>query len=273
MYINTYIGDNTKFRIVLTETNGLVIFDKTYHKYHFLSKSVPLTLVASAPQLPKFIGYNDVQDLFLFEITNGKPESDIMDRYLATFSPEGQLTHYLPLKSIGGSGADSEIQFSSNSSLVLCNDYLILANRKVIDIAQTKEPLIGSRLLNDTAILIIHQYNDSSKLNNAFIVNPENKVLQSFVYRGYYEELDYSIPFTTEKSGAVHFLADEQADTLYVFNTLNSNRFESFVLSSVAISIGSDFNDGAATTLPCEINRYAFYYNIATENFTIVDKK
>jgi hypothetical protein len=42
MYINTYIGDNTKFRIVLTETNGLVIFDKTYHKYHFLSNRYPL---------------------------------------------------------------------------------------------------------------------------------------------------------------------------------------------------------------------------------------
>jgi hypothetical protein len=101
MYINTYIGDNTKFRIVLTETNGLVIFDKTYHKYHFLSKSDPLTLIASAPQLPEFIGYNDEQDLILFEITNGKPESDIMDSYLATFSPEGHLIHYLLLKSSG----------------------------------------------------------------------------------------------------------------------------------------------------------------------------
>lgn len=210
-YNNTYtisLKDNTEkpiFRIVLTKDNFRSIFDG-----YILTKS--------ESYLPDFIGYIKSFRSFIFTVDFWIPDSDVGGQCFFMISDKGNLTNISLNNYYGGGDCDGEIEIPQDEEFILTCRNIYNKNGVIVDITSKKAFQVGTKLINDNTILVIQEYNDTLNSPNAILMDNSGKSLKSFVYKGYYEVLGYTVPWYFDSISDNYIFLDEEQKNIRVMS-------------------------------------------------------
>lgn len=222
-YKTIYKGYNAFYSVSLKDKNGHVVFVKDFSKKTF-SKGRDYEnsiVVESGAYLPFFIGYLPDFDSFLFTLTFGVPESDVGLEYFFMINRKGDVTKNFINNWYGGGGCDGSIELPASMDFVLTCVNIVNPGGVTINFDKEDVGLVGTKLINDSIILVIKPFDDSTKVPNAVLMNNFGKVFKKFTYKGYYDVLGNVVPMRYDSLSENYYLFNE---TLKNIRTINRKR-------------------------------------------------
>ncbi len=265
-YKNIYKGYNAFYTVSLKDKNGQVVFKKEFSKKAFqeegdYEKSV---VVESGAYLPLFIGYLPHFDSFLFTLMFAVPDSDIGIEYFFMINRKGELTKNFVNNWYGGGGCDGEIELPASKDFILTCVNIINPN-VTINLDKENVGIIGTKLINDSTILVIKPFNDSTKVPNAVIMNNFGKVFKEFSYKGYYEVLGNVVPMRYDSLSENYYLLDDVLKNLRIINRHRPLDSESFDLELMDPYNGNARAHEIRVALNTETSENNFYIDTLTQ--------
>jgi len=215
---DVYKGFNATYIISLTDNLGKSIFSKTLTKDNFKEIFDGSILTRTDSRLPNFIGYLNNFNSFLFTIDFWVPDSDVGGQCFFMINKIGDLTENSLNNYYGGADCDGEIEIPTNENFILTCRKILNANGNKIEISDNKFWQVGTKLVNDSTILIIQEHNDTTNIQNAKLIDHFGKTLKAFKYKGYYEVLGYTVPMYFDNLHNNYILLDEEQKNLRVIN-------------------------------------------------------
>lgn len=215
---DTYKGFNNTYTISLKDNTEELIFTTTITKENFRNIFDEYILAKSESYLPDFIGYVKSFRSFIFTVNFWIPDSDVGGQCFFMINDRGELTNVSLNNYYGGGDCYGEIEIPENENFILTCRKIYKANGDIVDITSFHVPQIGTKLINDNTILVIQEYNDSLKIPNAVLMDNSGKSLKSFVYKGYYNVLGYTVPWYFDSLCNNYIFLDEEQKNIRVMS-------------------------------------------------------
>ncbi|MBO9702748.1 MAG: hypothetical protein J7604_21225 [Sporocytophaga sp.] len=221
-YKDIFRGYNAYYTVSLKDSNRHTIFSKKFLKKEFGGDSYDKSIVVeSGANMPKFKGYLSKFDSFLFTLEFWVPDSDIGLECFFMLDRKGNIIKNFVNNWFGGGDCDGTIEVSPSKDFILTCRSIINTNGKIVNLDKEDVGLVCTKLINDSIILVIEQFNDTTKLPNAILMNNFGKVLKKFNYQGYYNVLGYIVPIRYDSRSENYYLFDQ---TLKNIRTINRDR-------------------------------------------------
>jgi hypothetical protein len=213
-----YKGNNATYTISLTDNLGNVLFSKTLTKDDFRATFDGSILTRTDATLPYFIGYLSNFNSFLFTIDFWVPDSDVGGQCFFMLNKKGVLTENSLNNYYGGADCDGKIEIPTTENFILTCRKIINSDGKNIEISDKRFWQVGTKLVNDTTILVIQEHNDTTNIQNAKLIDNFGNTLKAFKYNGYYEVLGHTVPIYFDSSNNNYILLDEEQKNIRVIN-------------------------------------------------------
>jgi hypothetical protein len=265
-YKNIYKGYNAFYTVSLKDKDGQVVFTKKFSKKTFqeegdYEKSI---VVESGAYLPSFIGYLPHFDSFLFTLVFAVPDSDVGIEYFFMINRKGELTKNFVNNWYGGGGCDGEIELPASKDFILTCVNIINPN-VTINLDKENVAIIGTKLINDSTILVIKPFDDSTKIPNAVLMDNFGKLFRRFTYNGYHEILGYVVPMRYDSLSESYYLLDETLKNLRIINRHHPLDSESFDLELMESYNGNAREHEIRVSLNTETSENNFYIDTITQ--------
>lgn len=205
-----YQGFNSTYAFTLTDQFNKKVFSTTLNKNDFQDLISCEILSQSDAILPHFIGYLSKFDAFVFTVDFAIPSSDVGHQCFFMLNRNGNLIKNSFNNYFADARCDGEIEIPTNEEFILTCREIIHYNSKVIEINDQKHWQVAVKLINDNTILVIQEYNETSNIKNARLIDKFGKTLAQFSYKGYYEALGYRVPMFFDTTKQNYFLLDEK---------------------------------------------------------------
>lgn len=265
-HLLTYSMDSLKLTISLADSAGKVVFNSKLTKDVFSNTIDQSVLKWGFTLYPVFHGYLHNFNSFLFTVDFWIPDTDIGEQCFLMLNRNGELIESHLNKYYGGGGCDGEIQIPGSHSFVLTCSKIIYPNGQHVKLSEHTKPLVGIRLINDSMILLIHQYDQYSNPLNARIVNGQGRVISSFTYNGYYQVLEYTIPIHFDTSSFNYILLDETQQNIRVINKLDPAHNYAVPFESM-MPVDNNFPNEHVFNLNTEASSHTFSFDQKSKRF------
>lgn len=209
-------GYNGYCQIELKNDRGGTVFNKKLTKDDFLKVSSRGVLATSNFYLPTYRGYLKAFDAFLFEIQFTIPDSDVSELNFFMIKNKGRDLAVYSLDSLVQDGCDGQLEVALDGKSLLANTYILKSDGRTIDISTKNYAQVATRLLNSHDLLVVRAFDDKLRKPNAFIMDVEGNVQDSFIYRGYYKDFAYTLPAHRDTITNTLFMLDESSRSVRV---------------------------------------------------------
>ncbi len=125
---------------------------------------------------------------------------------------------------------------------------------------------VGTKLINDNCILVIHDY-DTTKKTNAMLMDNFGNMLKIFRYQGYYELLGYTIPMHFDSSTNNYFLLDEELKNIRVINKFNPTSTHTIGFNEMLPYDNAKRENEIEFDLNTEMTKNTFCFDRVTKKF------
>lgn len=247
---NTYYGYDGKYSFILKDSTNKTIFKTLLNKSNFKNIVSDYFLSNSNVYNPIYLYYLKEFDSFVFSIYFGVTNSDFGAEYIIIINKNGDITNISLSNNFGGSGCDCEVKLPTHKKYILTGHNIIHSSGKIINIDNINIPQIGIRLINDNCILIVQEFNDSTKSHNAKLIDSNGNTIKEFTYRGYYRVLDNHIADYYDSITKCFYISDDELKNLRIINISNPenttiidfNKMEKSKLKKKCNEISFDIN-------------------------------
>jgi hypothetical protein len=164
--------------------------DKSWKKGKLAIDMVADLLVGAFPQAPEYLRYNPKFKQLIFQIPFYFPESDDGIFWVFSTDMEGNIG----LSSEMSPYSDYQFELSDNGQVALCGTILYdFSTQKKTTFARDTLQVLGSRLVNDQAVLVIFEKRNRKDIGNATLFHKTGQAIEDFDFSGYIEEMGYSV--------------------------------------------------------------------------------
>lgn len=212
-----YTGYNTSYKITLKEKDN-TLFTLTFNKEHFRNILNPYTLCKGEAYLPELKFYASAFTSFVFTVDFWIPESDVGEHGMLMVDKTGRLYNITHEYYYGGGDCDGEIEMPEDEKFIVSCTQIFHPNGQKIDITQPHLAQVGVKLINDKIILVIQEFTDTLNQPNARLIDTQGKTLKTFVFKGYYNVLGYTVPWHYDSHFEQYILLDEEQEHIRIIN-------------------------------------------------------
>ncbi|GAA4355568.1 hypothetical protein GCM10023185_18510 [Hymenobacter saemangeumensis] len=227
-------GFEGRFTFTLLDSTGGQVFRRVLQKQAFYKVGNKDVVIESEAFAPELLGYSAAFGALVFNLPFMVPDSDVGGNVLLLLDLKGQVLRICKGEAVGG--PEVAVGLSSDGRALLTPDELLRPGRPPLRLDKPDADLAGAFFLSDTTLLLLYEPGKSRarklpdgsyaygrdpspqqlRAPNAFVRHTvSGRELARFRYRGFYEELGFSIPWHFLRATATGYLLDERQG-LYV---------------------------------------------------------
>ncbi len=217
-YKQKYKGYNATLTIMLIDKSDDTIFNTILTKNDFEDILDGEALTRSEIYLPVLLDYLETFESFAFSLNFMIPDSDVGAKCLLLINRKGELIENTLNNLFGVGDCSSVIEIPSHQKFILTCQKIINADGTHVELSDKNAWQVGTKLINDNTILAVQEFNDSTQMPNAKLIDNYGNTLKQFIYKGYYNTLDFVVPIHFDPHSQNYFLLDEKMKQAVVIN-------------------------------------------------------
>ena len=222
------------YTVTLRDAQGGQVFRRQLRKAAFFKRAGADIVTESEAYVPELLGYSRPLGALAFTVDFMVPDSDVGAQVVVLLDMAGNVLRFSDGRG-PGSGPECDPALSASGGALLTASEVLRPGQPPLRLEKPTADLVGATFLTDTTLLVVYAPGKSHVIRypngleaygrtpspeqlrapNAFVRNVRTgHVLSRFRYRGFYEEMGFTIPGYQLRATGTHYLLDEKRGLL-----------------------------------------------------------
>ncbi len=222
------------YTVTLRDAQGGQVFRRQLRKAAFFKRVGADIVTESEAYVPELLGYSHPLGALAFTLDFMVPDSDVGAQVVLLLDLAGNVLRLSDGRG-PGSGPECDPALSASGGALLTASEVLRPGQPPLRLEKATADLVGATFLTDTTLLVVYAPGKSHVIRypdgleaygrtpspeqlrapNAFVRHVRTgRVLSRFRYRGFYEEMGFTIPGYQLRATATHYLLDEKRGLL-----------------------------------------------------------